>query len=254
MNEFTCNSKHVKGKIYWQKLSKLKVKKKNHKTTVKSKAQVHRFFIALFKWKSIMNDWIFSFKSSPPTTSKTSENVKNWKSSRLCDAINDMALPYGASQSNTWTHGDAFLTRALVELETVEENRHKWLMIRLWLGSRAFPRLFVIFVLWAAISQFSLFSVALEHVVGPLGAAAAFANNEGAPAAGKIASAAPPSVHPLHLPFLVPVVMLQLDEREVNWNSPIGHHAAYSVPKLRTYTGRDCLSDMRSNQPPVLLA
>lgn len=68
-----------------------------------------------------MNDWIFSFESSPPTTSKTSKNnVKNWKKSRLCDAINDMALPYGASQSNTWTHEDAFLTRALVELETLE--------------------------------------------------------------------------------------------------------------------------------------
>lgn len=125
--------------------------------------------------------------------------------------------------------------------------------IRLWLGSSAFPRLVVIFVLCAVISQFSLFSVALEHVVGPLGAAAAFANNEGAPAAREIASAAPPCLHPLHLPFLVPVVMLQLDEREVNWNSPIGHHAAYSVPKLRTYTGRDCLSDMRSNQPPVFV-
>lgn len=157
-----------------------------------------------------------------------------------------------ASQSNTWTHEDAFLPRALAELETVEENRHKWTRIRLWLGSSAFSRLFVVFVLCAAF-YLSLFSVALEHVVGPLGAAATLSNNEGAPGAGVNPSATPPSVHPLHLPFLVPVVMLQLDEREGNWNSPTGHHAAYSVPKLRTYIGRDCLSDMWSNQPPVFV-
>ncbi len=121
-----------------------------------------------------------------------------------------MTWLYSPISEHTKTH---FSTRALTEIETVENNRHKWIRSGLWLGSGVFPRLVIIFVLSTSISHVFLLSVALELVMGPLGAATALANHESAPTAWEIPSATPPSVHPLHLPFLFPVVVLQLDER-----------------------------------------
>lgn len=63
-----------------------------------------------------------------------------------------------------------------------------------------------------SVTHVSSISVAREHVMGPLGAAATLANNERAPRTWETPSATPPSVQPLHLSFFVSIIVLQKTE------------------------------------------